>query len=523
MSSMIFLYLFVSILALAFLAINFLFATHKPYLEKDSIFECGFHSFRDQNRQPFHVLFYMYAMLYLLFDLELTLIGPAEWSGKSLVWVKLSNSGDSLKLLVPNYTRKIISGWSNYSCTVTSQKMIEKEMGYRGSKSITDLHKPTSQKSGGVPSWFQGGVASSKSVIVKEQRVDGSWHGFYVASPCLRCTLMGFERNYQVKIPSKQINKRSYTLIATHQPLIHQPAMNPWFLTGLTDGDGCFCISIIKNNKYRLGWRVQQSFTIGLHEKDKALLQQIQSYFGGIGNIHNSGPQLLQYRIYSVKDLKVVINHFEKYPLITQKWSDSQLFKQAWELIERKEHLTQQGLEKLVSIKAYMNLGLSSELKAGFPNTLPLARPLVQNLLIPDPQWVAGFTEAEGCFYVGISKNSIYNAGSRVKLRFGLTQHSRDRTLMESLIKFWDCGSLEQPLDYNHVHFRISKFSDLHNKLVPFFQKYPLHGVKRLDYLDWCKVAELMQNKAHLTVEGLNEIRQIKAGMNKGRPDGDGL
>jgi NADH-ubiquinone oxidoreductase chain 3 len=76
MSSMIFLYLFVSILALAFLAINFLFASHNPYLEKDSIFECGFHSFRDQNRQPFHVLFYMYAMLYLLFDLELTLIGP---------------------------------------------------------------------------------------------------------------------------------------------------------------------------------------------------------------------------------------------------------------------------------------------------------------------------------------------------------------------------------------------------------------------------------------------------------------
>src|SRR4051812_6761540 len=76
MSSMIFLYLFVSILALAFLAVNFLFATHNPYLEKDSIFECGFHSFRDQNRQPFHVLFYMYAMLYLLFDLELTLIAP---------------------------------------------------------------------------------------------------------------------------------------------------------------------------------------------------------------------------------------------------------------------------------------------------------------------------------------------------------------------------------------------------------------------------------------------------------------
>jgi len=67
--------------------------------------------------------------------------------------------------------------------------MIEREMGYRGSKSITDLHKPTSHK----------------SVIVKEQRVDGSWCGVY--SSRLRCTLTDFERNYQVKIPSNQINK----------------------------------------------------------------------------------------------------------------------------------------------------------------------------------------------------------------------------------------------------------------------------------------------------------------------------
>jgi hypothetical protein len=110
---------------------------------------------------------------------------PAKRFGKSLVWAKLSNSGDSLKIMVPNCSRKTTSGWSNYSCTVISHNMIEREMGYRGSKSMTDLSKPTSHK----------------SVIVKEQRVDGSWH----APACLRCTLTGFERNYQVKNPSNQI------------------------------------------------------------------------------------------------------------------------------------------------------------------------------------------------------------------------------------------------------------------------------------------------------------------------------
>jgi LAGLIDADG endonuclease len=56
--------------------------------------------------------------------------------------------------------------------------------------------------------------------------------------------------------------------------------------------------------------------------------------------------------ISSREELEVVINHFDKYPLITQKFADYQLFKQAFELIKRKEHLTLEGLKKLVAIKA---------------------------------------------------------------------------------------------------------------------------------------------------------------------------
>jgi hypothetical protein len=67
--------------------------------------------------------------------LVITTKNPVKRFGKPLLWDKLSNSGDTLKLLIPNYIRKTISGWINYSCMVISQKIIEKEMGYRGSKS----------------------------------------------------------------------------------------------------------------------------------------------------------------------------------------------------------------------------------------------------------------------------------------------------------------------------------------------------------------------------------------------------
>ncbi len=76
MSSMTFFFIFVSILTLVFLILNFLFAPHNPYQEKYSIFECGFHSFLGQNRTQFGIKFFIFALVYLLLDLEILLIYP---------------------------------------------------------------------------------------------------------------------------------------------------------------------------------------------------------------------------------------------------------------------------------------------------------------------------------------------------------------------------------------------------------------------------------------------------------------
>jgi NADH-ubiquinone oxidoreductase chain 3 len=75
MSSMTLFILFVSIIALLFLFINLVFAPHNPYQEKDSMFECGFHSFQ-QSRSPFNIAFFIYALVYLLLDLEILLTFP---------------------------------------------------------------------------------------------------------------------------------------------------------------------------------------------------------------------------------------------------------------------------------------------------------------------------------------------------------------------------------------------------------------------------------------------------------------
>ena len=128
------------------------------------------------------------------------------------------------------------------------------------------------------------------------------------------------------------------------------------------------------------------SFQIGLHEKDIVVLKMIQTFFNGIGNISKHGSHFVQFRVESVKDLASIINHFDNYPLITKKKSDFLLFKQIIEKMVEGEHLSLKGLQEIVNIRASMNLGLSTSFKTIFPNTIPVARPLIENITIPHPE-----------------------------------------------------------------------------------------------------------------------------------------
>ena len=268
----------------------------------------------------------------------------------------------------------------------------------------------------------------------------------------------------------------------------------------------------------RLGWTARGVFGIRLHKKDRALLELIQAYFNGVGNISKDGKDYLHYYVSSLKDLTdYIIPHFDKYPLITQKLADYLLFKQVVEMLKCKEHLTLEGLRKALSIKASSNLGLSEQQKFAFPNISPVKRPKVELPAYINPYWLAGFTSAEGCFSVYYSQSSSHKFGRQVALWFSLSQHSRDTKLMKSLVQYFDCGRYQDWSTRNSGEFRVHLFSDVFNKIIPFFQEYPIIGVKNLDYLEFCKVAKLMKEGCHLTEEGLNEIKLIKNGMNKGR------
>ena len=145
-----------------------------------------------------------------------------------------------------------------------------------------------------------------------------------------------------------------YSLIL---PVVSIVSLNPNFITGFSDADGCFYIQISKDNRCQTGYQVIASFTIGLDKRDIALLKEIQLFFG-VGNINTHGNMVYS-KVTSIKDLSVIIAHFDKYLLLTQKQADFLLFKPIVEMINRGEHLTPEGLRKIVAIRTSINNGLS--------------------------------------------------------------------------------------------------------------------------------------------------------------------
>jgi len=325
---------------------------------------------------------------------------------------------------------------------VTSHKIKETEMGYHGSKSENLF------------------ILIPNRTSVKEQQVDRSWF----LNKNLRCTLMGFKRNYQTRISSKQLSIRTFSTSGFKSKL------NIWFFIGFTDTEGSFCTTIYKNKAYKTGWVVRSFFQIELNQQDSSLIYQLKNFFGGIGTISlDKKANVLKYSVASLKELSsIVISQYKKYPLLTQKGADFYLFEQIVKLMKKGAHLTANGLQQIINIRASMNTGLSENLKKEFSNNINLAnRRIIQSNIISDLNWVSGFISDEGNLDVGIKKlkNII---GYQVYLRFRISQYIQDATLIKLIIHHLGAGRLERDSRKPVLYLVITQFSKVNQIVIPF-------------------------------------------------------
>ncbi|PIU99294.1 hypothetical protein COS59_00520 [Candidatus Wolfebacteria bacterium CG03_land_8_20_14_0_80_36_15] len=140
---------------------------------------------------------------------------------------------------------------------------------------------------------------------------------------------------------------------------------------------------------------------------------------------------------------------------------------------------------------------------------------------IVSADYVVGLTDGEGCFYVNVADSSSYRGGARIDLNFYVKMNEKDIDLLLKIKNTLGCGNVyfqkEQRKNHTQCYrYTVGSHRDVIGKIIPFFKKHRLQSAsKQKSFHAFCKIAEIVQTKRHLTKNGVKQIRKLKAQMNK--------
>jgi len=288
--------------------------------------------------------------------------------------------------------------------------------------------------------------------------------------------------------------------------------INPNWITGFIDGEGCFIIAILPStgNKKKISLRLsvtQKSHSVGV-------LYDLKNLFG-CGEIFSSSKDCMRFVVQRKEDiLNKIIPHFTNFPLVTSKELNFETFKEAAMIVARGEHLNSIGLDKIISLKALMNKNRSFE---------ELFNHFLDKKIKLNPYWVTGFIEAEGCFGILLTKSDKTGKIS-IRNRLSISQSTHDFAVLKAIKDFFNAGYLSPKAeDINSLDLaKLSQdnsfyYNSTPSTFIPFFDKYPLYTRKQLDYQDFIKFYQLKKNKVHLTDTGFEIMDNLCRNMNSGR------
>jgi len=190
-----------------------------------------------------------------------------------------------------------------------------------------------------------------------------------------------------------------------------------------------------------------------------------------------------------------------------------------YKLLERKlfiNHLENKLLERKLSINHLENKLLERKLSINHLENKLLERKLSINHLENklDPDWVTGFVDAEGCFSVIIEISKILKR--KVRISFEINLHEKDKYILYKIKSFFGVGAVYIRSDRKLAVYRVTNVNYIKDIIIPHFTKYPLISRKRIDFLLWSKVVEIVLNKDHLTEQGFLKTLSYYASINKG-------
>lgn len=128
--------------------------------------------------------------------------------------------------------------------------------------------------------------------------------------------------------------------------------------------------------------------------------------------------------------------------------------------------------------------------------------------------YLAGFADGEGSFNISFRPRSDYRQPWKVSLCFNISQ--RDKVILALFKRYLQCGTLRSRKD-GVWYYEVNNLNSIYENVIPFFERFEfLSAKKKRDFSKFVKVAQLMTDEKHLTLEGIKKILEIRREMNDG-------
>lgn len=128
--------------------------------------------------------------------------------------------------------------------------------------------------------------------------------------------------------------------------------------------------------------------------------------------------------------------------------------------------------------------------------------------------YLAGFTDGEGSFNISFRPRGDYRLPWKVSLCFNISQ--RDKVILALFQEYLHCGTMRTRPD-GVWYYEVNNFSAICENVIPFFNRFGfLSAKKQRDFAKFCELAQLMALGKHLTLQGIEEILEIRREMNDG-------
>lgn len=246
--------------------------------------------------------------------------------------------------------------------------------------------------------------------------------------------------------------------------------------------------------------------------------------FFKVGNVTLSGSNLARYRVRSREELKVIIDHFKKYPLRTTKAINFAYFCEIFNEIGNKTHTSIHGFLRLVALVNMLNkplsdLTLNKLSNLGILPNVEFKPPVLNKNISLNPQWISGFIAGEGSFtyFTRTRKNSKGDIVKDYTLAMEVSQDSKDLFILNLIKDFFQIGKVYSE-KRGITKYRLTQKNEILSMLIPYFENNPLLGRKALQFSTWIKIVDILGPEQIRTKERDRKVENLIKNLSEGGP-----